>query len=217
MSTKRPNVTFGGSSSSGGGSGGGGGGSAGGMATVEPLMRTEAQQQQINQVRLEAEMYQARLLARVEQRNQDFANFVGSRMQGMEQRQPHVTYNVYTGGGQPPPPPPPPAATAMESNEQLQALERKLQEERQQSQLRLHEATASAQQTVNQKMLEMQGEVKRAQGMARSAAAASTDDIRRNRGTQAWSDTLTEELHNAKKQVTNLQEEKRVLLGAADD
>ena len=54
------------------------------MVTVEPLMRTEAQQMQIDQIRLDAEMYQARLLANVEQRNQDSANFVGTSMQHVD-------------------------------------------------------------------------------------------------------------------------------------
>ena len=161
MSNKRPNTSFGGSSSSGGGGGSGG---AGAVAD-QPLMRTDAQQQQINQVRLEAEMYNMRMAADIEQQKQDFANFVGSRMQEMNSRQPHVTYNVFTGGS-PPPPPPPPAAT-VDPMQQLRALEKKFDQEKEQSRLRLDEATASAQQTVNQKMLEQQGEVKRAQDLAR--------------------------------------------------
>ena len=65
MSSKRPNTFEGGSSSSGQDPSSG----AGAMA-VEPVMRTQAQQQQINQVRLEAETYQMKLLAGIDQRNQ---------------------------------------------------------------------------------------------------------------------------------------------------
>ena len=41
------------------------------------MMVSNAQQQQINQVRIDAEMYHRKLLADNTQRNQDFANFVG--------------------------------------------------------------------------------------------------------------------------------------------
>ena len=48
----------------------------------------------------------------------------------------------------------------------------------------LHGATAASKQTVNQKMAEMVGEVKRAEQMARAAATSSTDEIRQTqRGT----------------------------------
>ena len=195
MSEKGSNTTYGGSSSS-----------ASGMVTVQPLMRTEAEQQQINQIRLESEMDKQRMLALVDQRHQDFANFVAGQMQQADQRQPHVTYNVYSGGSNPPAPPPAPLALAdTKPSQQIQALERKLEEERQQSQLRLHEATASAKQTVNQQMLEMKGEVLRAQDMARAVAAASTDEIRANRGRQAWGEQFALELRDARSQVASLQ------------
>ena len=69
------------------------------MVTVEPLVRTEAQQQQINQERLEAEMSNMRMIANLQQQNQDFAAFVGSKMEEIQSRQPHASYHVYNGGG----------------------------------------------------------------------------------------------------------------------
>ena len=138
--------------------------------TVEPVMRTQAQQQQINQVRLEAETYQMKLLAGIDQRNQDFANFVGAKMTEMNQRHPHVTYNVFAQGGQPPPPPPPSPMQA-DPNQQQAAFERRLEQERRESQLRLHEAAASAKRTVHQEMLALQGEVKRAEEVARGSSS----------------------------------------------
>ena len=153
-------------------------------------------------------MYHRKLLADNAQRNQDFANFVGASMQEMAQRQPHVTYNVFT-GGQPPPPPPSPTAIQVQPTQQLEALQRTLEREREQSKLKLHEVTASTQQSVNQQMMEMQGRVMRAEEIARSAAAASTDEIRASRGTRAWNEALAEELRAAKREVQNMQEEKR--------
>ena len=129
-------------------------------------------------------------------------------MQQAAQRQPHVTYNVFT-GGQPPPPPPSPTATQVQPTQQLEALQRRLEQEREQSQLKLHEVTASTQQTVNQQMMELQGRVMRAEEIARSAAAASTDEIRANRGTRAWNEALAEELRSAKRQVLSMQDEKK--------
>ena len=107
---------------------------------------------------------------------------------------------------------------AVDPIKQVEAMERRLREERLQSEQKLHEATASAKQTVNQKMLEIQGEVKRATDLARAAgaAASSTDDIRRNRGTQQWDEQLGAELRMAKEaaataqsQVATMQSEKK--------
>ena len=73
----------------------------------------------------------------------------------------------------------------------------------------MHEATASAKQSVHQEMLALQGDVKRAEEMARAAAAASTDEIRANRGTRAWNEALAQELRESRRQVASLQDEKR--------
>ena len=67
----------------------------------QPLMRTEAEQLEINQKRLEAELYQMKLIASQQAQHLQVANFVGASMQRQEQKQPHVTYNVYSGGGPP--------------------------------------------------------------------------------------------------------------------
>ena len=137
-------------------------------------------------------------------------------MQQEEQRQPHVTYNVFTGGPPAPPPAPPASPVAVDPNREVEALERRLQQEKQQSEQKLHEAMAASQQTANQKMLEIRGEVKRAEDLARAAAAASTDEIRQNRGTQAWNKALVAELRQAREaaaaaqgQVVSMQNERR--------
>ena len=127
----------------------------------QPLLRTEAEQLQINQKRLEAELYRMQMIASQESQKQKLAEFVGAPMQREEQRQPHVTYNIYSGGGGPPPPPPSPTPIPVDPMKQVEALERRLMEERQQSEQKLHEATAASKQTVNQKMLEIQGDVKK--------------------------------------------------------
>ena len=134
------------------------GNDAGAMVPT-PLMRTQAEQLEINQTRLEAELYQLKMLADQQSQKLRVAEFVGAQMEQERQRQPHVTYHVFTSG--PPPPPTPPAApVAVDPQRQIQALERRLDEEREQSKHRLHEATAAAKQTVNQKMVGMLGEVK---------------------------------------------------------
>ena len=101
---------------------------------------------------------------------------------------------------------------------QIQALERRLEEEGQQSQQRLHEATAANKQSVNQQMAEITGEIQRATDLARAtgAAASSTDDIQKNRGTQQWKEQLVAELRSARgaaaaaqSQVTTMRSEKQ--------
>ena len=95
--------------------GGGPGGDAGAGAVIAgvPLMRTEAEQMEINQKRLEAELYQLRMQAGVQAQQANFANFMGSKMSEDEKRQPHVTYNIYN--GQQPPAPSTAAAWSSES------------------------------------------------------------------------------------------------------
>ena len=114
------------------------GGQGGGVKVPaeQPLMRTEAEQLAINQTRLEAELYQLWILANQQSQQPRVAEFVGATMGQQEQRQPHATYNVFTGNGRSPPAPPAPAVApvAVNPTRQIQALERRLQEERQQSQ-----------------------------------------------------------------------------------
>ena len=71
-------------------------------------------------------------------------------------------------------------------------MERCLEQEKQTSQIRLHEATASARESVHKQMLELQSEVKRA------AAASSSKNQQ-----------LALELADAKQQVLNMQNEKK--------
>ena len=124
-------------------------------------------------------------------------------MQQNEQKQPHVIYHVYNGGGPPPAPPPAPAAVPVMNP--MEQIERRLREMRERDEQKLHEATAATKQSVNQKMLEIEGEVKRAADLARaaSAAASSTDDIRKNRGTQAFNEQLQAELRSVKETARN--------------
>ena len=75
---------------------------------MQPLIRTEAEQLEINQKRLEAELYQLRLMANQKSQQQRVAEFVGSAMDQEEQSRPHAIYNVFT--GDPPAPLAPPAA-----------------------------------------------------------------------------------------------------------
>ena len=150
-----------------------------GVRVPTPLMRTEAEQAGINQKRLDAELYQLRMIASVQAQQQQVADFVGAAMRREQERQPHATYHAFARGGPPAPPAPPAAPVAVDPNRQIAALERRLEEEKQQSRQKLHEVTAASQQTVNQKMAEMQGEVKKAEEMARAAAAASSTDQRR--------------------------------------
>ena len=180
------------------------------MLPIENMVRTEAQQREINQTRLDAELHRIRLEANFQAQQAQFAEFMGAAMQREEARKPHVTYHVYSGGS--PPPPPPPSPAAVDPNREVVALERRLEQERQQSQLMLHEATASTKASVNAVVSQMQGEVKKAQDMARAAAAASTDEIRENRGRPEWTDALALELREARGQITTMQDERKAFL-----
>ena len=71
-------------------------------------------------------------------------------------------------------------------------------EEREVNERKLHEATAAANQTVNQKMHEMASEIKRSEALASAASAASTDDIRKGRAAQVFNDQLATELREAR-------------------
>ena len=85
-------------------SGGGGGAPNAGGAKIEApgLMRTEAEQMQINQTRLDAEMYQLQIQAQQQSQQQQFAQLMGNVMQQTQQAQPHVTYSVYNNTYKPP-------------------------------------------------------------------------------------------------------------------
>ena len=120
------------------------------MMPTQPLMHTMAQQEQIKQERLKAEFYKLQLEQNQQTQNERIAQFVGAAMQRNKEREPHVTYNVYTGG----PPPPAPPAAAPPTITPLEQMESRSREMREQDQQKLHEATAAAKQSVNQKMLE---------------------------------------------------------------
>ena len=114
-------------------------------------MRTEAEQMEINQKRIEAEIYQLRVQAGVQAQQTNFANFMGSKMKEDEKQQPHVTYNIFNGQSPPPPPPAANPAIRVNPNLEVQALYQKLVEERELSNVKLHEATAAAKLSVNEK------------------------------------------------------------------
>lgn len=196
--------------------GGGPGGDAGagavasnGLDTGVPLMRTEAEQMEINATRIEAELYQRRISAQVQAQQASFAEFMGSKMQDDEKKQPHVTYNIYNGQPPPPPPHPPPnTAVKADTNVEIQALQQKLAEEREFNRLKLHEATSAARQTVNEQAHHM-------------AAAASTDGIRRARAAQVFNEQLAGELREARQataaakgESTRLVEENKPFLNS---
>ena len=87
-------------------------------------MRTEAEQMEINQKRIEAELYQLRMQAGVQAQQHNFANFMGSKMKEDENKQAHVTYQIFN--GQPPPAPPPPPSIAIKDDPsiEIQALQK---------------------------------------------------------------------------------------------
>ena len=93
-------------------------------------MRTQADQVEINQKRLEAELCHTRLIASQQAQRLSIVNFADAAMRRDALNQPHVIYKVYTGGGQPPSPPSPPMP-AVDPMRQVEALERRLREERQ--------------------------------------------------------------------------------------
>ena len=74
-----------------------------------------------------------------------------------------------------------------------------MQEEREVHARKLHEATAAANQTVNQQVHEMVSEVRRVEGLARAAASSlDTDDIRKGRAARVFNDQLAAELKEAR-------------------
>ena len=97
-------------------------------------------------------------------------------------------------------PAPPPG---LDPQAQVQMLQKQLEQQRQQSAQQLHEVTSAAKQSVNEQFLQAQAEAaKRAQlEKSAAAAAASTDDIRRQRGTLAWNQALAAELKAAREET----------------
>ena len=62
----------------------------------------------------------------------------------------------------------------------------RLRQRREADERKLHEEIAATQQSVSQIVSQKEGEVQRAREMARMAAAATGDEIRANRATQAF-------------------------------
>ena len=60
-------------------------------------MRSEAEQMEINQRRIDAELLQLRIITGLQTQQQEFAEFMGRSMRRDEQTQAHVIYNVYNG------------------------------------------------------------------------------------------------------------------------
>ena len=77
-------------------------------------MITQAQQQQIEQSRIQAEMYQRETENRVQSQLDGFANFMGVQFQ----QQKDLLDSYASGSGYPPPPPGPAPAPAIAVNQQ---------------------------------------------------------------------------------------------------
>ena len=174
-------------------------------------MRTQAQQLQIDQIRIDAEMYRKETEQRHQDQIQQLAQFVGASFQQQQQNQPHVIYTRMSGNPPPPAPPPPPQP----NTSYFDNFARRMQQLREEDERKLHHEMAATQQSVRQIVDQKEGEVLKAQEMAKAAmatAAASTDEIRMGRKTKQWNDELTAELRGAKEanvaqqqQIANMQ------------
>ena len=98
---------------------------------------------------------------------------------------------------------------------EIQALQQKLEAEKEINRVKLHEATSAARQTVNQHMLETIAERANVERL-KFALNASTDDIRKGRAAQSFNDQLTTELKetrqtakSSKMEADRLETEKR--------
>ena len=188
----------------------------------QPIMQTLAQQAEINQVRLDAEMNHARLLAAQQAQQVQFADFVTSSLRRDEQRQPHVIYNTITGSVAPPPPPPPPTAVTVNPMMDLEAMARRVREEKERSEEKLHEVTASARQSVNQHVIQLQGEFKRAveqarleeQARARGRPGSSTDPVQPDPSAQL---ALLSQLREVKEAAASAQSRVTAMQGEWQD
>ncbi len=76
---------------------------------------------------------------------------------------------------------------------EIQALQQKLEAEKEISRVKFHEATSAAIQTVNQHMLETIAERANVERL-KFALNASTDEHRKGRAAQSFNDQLTTEL-----------------------
>ena len=76
---------------------------------------------------------------------------------------------------------------------EIQALKQKLEAEKEISRVKLHQATAAAQQTVNQHMLDTVAERIKVERLTQ-AINATTDQIREGRAAQNFNQQLTSEL-----------------------
>ena len=169
--------------------------------------RTQAEQVFINSQSIGAELYDRQILQNQQNQIQQLADFVGASMQRMEANQPHNKYAAAT-NPQPQPPfdPPPPSSGAASSIPSTPAqpvvnpidgIIERLRQRREAYERKLHEEIAATQQSVSQIVSQKEGEVQRAREMARMAVAATGDEIRAKRSTQAFMQTLQSELRSA--------------------
>ena len=169
------------------------GGAPGIKIPTVPLMRTQAEQVEINQTRIDAELYQLQIRAGVQQQQQDFAEFMGRSFRRGEEKQAHNVYNVFYNGPEKKPPPDPDPPEPIGVRIEVQALREKLEAEKEISREKLHEATSAAKLTVNQHMLDTIAERVKVERL-KVALNASTDEIRRGRAAQSFNEQLTTEL-----------------------
>ena len=134
-------------------------------------------------------------------------------MRRNEERQPHILYN----GGPAPPALPTPVGAAVAINP-IEQIAQRFRQTREAEEQKLHETTAATQQSVNQRVREMEREVKRAAEMARAAtaaAASSADETRRSRGAQSFlravKDDALGEITSLRSQLATMEKEKRVV------
>ena len=71
------------------------GGGAGAVAIPEPVMRTQAEQVEINNVCQQAELFRVQMEAKLHSQQQDFAQFMGQVLQQEQRQQPHVSYSIF--------------------------------------------------------------------------------------------------------------------------
>ena len=194
-------------------------------------MRTQAEQLEIDQRRLEAEVYFAQLKADRQTQQQQFANFMGQAM--TEQQNLSGKYNAMTqpkmGGvsvekaapifSMPATPSKAQSFGPSMGDPQAEVLliQKQVEQEREQARQKLHEVTSAAKQTVNEHFLQMASEAAKKEELARSAAAAAatTDEIRKQRGTVAWNESLTSELKAARE--TTKREAAQTRVGGSID
>ena len=129
--------------------------------------------------------------------------------------------NVYYPGTpekKPPPDPDPEPIAVKRNSEEIQALQQKLEAEKEISREKLHEATSAAKLTVNQHMLDTIAERVKVERL-KVALNASTDEIRRGRAAQSFNEQLTTELketrqtaNSSKMEADRLNTEKRDFL-----